>query len=365
MADSPKSPGSWSPSSKSPPSGNSQGAYLGVFGSGKTGGSGVSGVSGGLGANGNGSSGGISSSGMAAADTGGVVGGGVVGGESDGVPMGPHVHHHVTPDGRVVAYETVQDRLLNVFRKAAGYIWSFSHTVARVDVVRPITTSHRRRRYYDNDDDGRGPGGGLSSSYFGARDSSPVWRARRQGRRGGRRDEDEEGGLIQGINHGLYGEGARLKLMQIWDFPDKETGKPRLPYGLNFGVGANYEVNGSRLEPKLRIRTPHVALHLLPEPDIELRWKWRLGTTNVALDVRYTLPLRSFDRFWDRAAGVGLSVNLFNPIGTGFHLSPGGLEFDEQVVKLGKHTKLRLAATFMFPKHLPLEEDEEPIRNMP
>ncbi|CAI7857492.1 unnamed protein product, partial [Closterium sp. NIES-54] len=294
----------------SPPSANSQGVFLGVFGSGNSGGLG------GLGANGNGSSGGISSSGMAAGDTRGVVGGDIGG---DGAPMGPHVHHHVTPDGRVVAYETVQDRLLNVFRKAAGYIWSFSHTVARVDVVRPITTSHRRRRYRD-DDDGRGPGG-ISSSYFGARDSSPVWRARRQG--GRRRDEEEEGGMIQGINHGLYGEGARLKLMQIWDFPDKETGKPRLPYGLNFGVGMNYEVNGSRLEPKLRIRTPHVALHLLPEPDIEVRWKWRLGTTNVALDLRYTLPLRSFDRFWDRAAGVGLSVNLFNPIGTGFHLSPG------------------------------------------
>ncbi|CAI5975543.1 unnamed protein product [Closterium sp. NIES-64] len=336
MAESPKSPNAWSPSPKSPPSANSQGKFLGVFGSGNAGGSGVSGGGlGGLGANGNGSSGGISSSGMAPGEMGGggvmgggagVVGEGVVGGDigGDGVPMGPHVHHHVTPDGRVVAYETVQDRLLNVFRKAAGYIWSFSHTVARVDVVRPITTSHRRRRYYDNDDNGRGPGG-ISSSYFGARDSSPVWRARRQGGRGRRPDEDEEGGVIQGINHGLYGEGARLKLMQIWDFPDKETGKPRLPYGLNFGVGANYEVNGSRLEPKLRIRTPHVALHLLPEPDIEVRWKWRLGTTNVALDVRYTLPLRSFDRFWDRAAGVGLSVNLFNPIGTGFHLSPGGM----------------------------------------
>ncbi|GJP49323.1 hypothetical protein CLOM_g8548 [Closterium sp. NIES-68] len=203
-----------------------------------------------------------SGAGVGGGDTGGgVMGGGGVGGDigSDGKPMGPHVHHHVTPDGRVVAYETIQDRLLNVFGKAAGYIWSFSHTVARVDVVRPITTSHRRRRY--NQDGYEDDGNGTGSAYFGAqRDSSPVWRARRQGRRGrrGRREEEEEeeGGVIQGINHGLYGEGARLKLMQVWDFPDKETGEPRLPYGLNFGVGANYEVNGSRLEPKLRIRTP-------------------------------------------------------------------------------------------------------------
>ena len=42
--------------------------------------------------------------------------------------------------------------------------------------------------------------------------------------------------------------------------------------------------------------------------------------------------------------------------------SSTGLEFDEQVVRIGQHTKIRVAATLGFPAELPLEEGEQPVR---
>lgn len=38
-----------------------------------------------------------------------------------------------------------------------------------------------------------------------------------------------------------------------------------------------------------------------------------------------------------------------------------GLEFDEQVVRLGNHTKFRVAAKVSFPRYFPWDEDDDPL----
>lgn len=40
-------------------------------------------------------------------------------------------------------------------------------------------------------------------------------------------------------------------------------------------------------EPKLRIRAKHAAFHFFPEPYLELRGKWPLFDTNLAIRARY------------------------------------------------------------------------------
>lgn len=267
-------------------------------------------------------------------------------GGSAGMPQVPappapaYVHHHVAPDGRVYEYETVQDRLLNVFGGFFRSILKHSHTVARIDLVRPISRFRHRR-------DGRSRrGDGADDSWH--RGNAPL----------GYRGRDRGGSLVEGIDHGLYGEGARLKLLQVWGAPDKDGDTSPLPWGLNFAAGANFDVGHGQLKPKMRIQTRHVALHALPSPELELRGSWLLYH-NIGLTVRCRAPLNSLTKFWERETGIYWTVRLFNPIGSGFHFTPGGLEFDERVVRIGKHTSMRVAASLLFPKELPWDEDDE------
>ena len=39
-----------------------------------------------------------------------------------------------------------------------------------------------------------------------------------------------------------------------------------------------------------------------------------------------------------------------------------GVEFDEHIINIGYHTKLRVAASVDFPRHFPLGEGEQPVR---
>lgn len=175
-------------------------------------------------------------------------------------------------------------------------------------------------------------------------------------------DEWEPSRPSQGWLRGIQGGGAQLKLMQIWDFPDTDTGLPSLPWDLNFGFGAKIEMDkGGHLEPQMRLRAKHVALHLLPMPLLELRGKWPLGGSRLAINIHYRVPLLHLSKFWESPTAQ-LCLNLYNPIGTGFHLSPGGLEFDEHVVNIGQNTKLRVAASVDFPRQFPLKAGEQPIR---
>lgn len=43
--------------------------------------------------------------------------------------------------------------------------------------------------------------------------------------------------------------------------------------------------------------------------------------------------------------------------GTGFHINPRGVEFDERVLGLGNNLTLRGAAAVKFPRQFPIDED--------
>ena len=48
-----------------------------------------------------------------------------------------------------------------------------------------------------------------------------------------------------------------------------------------------------------------------------------------------------------------IAAQLVRPSGTGPHLSTGGLEFDETLVRLGRDCALRMAASVDFPREYP------------
>lgn len=238
-------------------------------------------------------------------------------------------------------------RLVDILGAAFHRFWRTSHTVLRLDLRRAISLNgpivHSRDSESPRVSYGRSPRGNRGGR---AHDYPEDW---------------ETDSPSQSWLQGIHGGGAQLKLMQIWDFPDKETGLPSLPWNLNFGLGAKVEMDRGHLEPRMRVKAKHLALYLLPLPLLELRGKWPLGGTRLAINVRYRIPLQDFEKFWESPTAQ-LCVNLYNPLGTGFHLSPGGLEFDEHVVNIGRNTKLRVAASIDFPRQLPLEEGEQPIR---
>ncbi|KAL2649705.1 hypothetical protein R1flu_017833 [Riccia fluitans] len=228
------------------------------------------------------------------------------------------------------------------FRRMIQPVWRTSRTVLRIDL--------RRGLRYNGPVVGNGRSGNRAPS--GASAS-----------RGGREYYDEEeANASRGWLHGVSGGGARLKLMQIWDAPQNLLGESRNHWDINFGFGMNVELDKGQVHPKLRLKARHVALHLLPVPEIELRGKWPLGNTRLAVNAKYRIPLSTtFEEIWT-SSGARLMISFFNPLNTGLHLTPGGLEFDEHLIKLGEHTRLRLAASVDFPRKFPLEEGEQPLR---
>lgn len=85
---------------------------------------------------------------------------------------------------------------------------------------------------------------------------------------------------------------------QVWDFKDTETGEERLPWNVNFGFGANVVMDRGEVQPKLRIRAKYAAFHFLPEPYLELRGKWPLGSTNLAIRARYRSVCSFHHTYW-------------------------------------------------------------------
>ncbi|CAM6093242.1 unnamed protein product [Calypogeia fissa] len=241
--------------------------------------------------------------------------------------------------GRPEKDETVGGYL---FSRMVRPLWRGSHTVLRIDLSRSLAYDspvvNRRRRHRS------APSGAVASSggpdYF---------------------DDEESQGSRSWFN-GISGGGARLKIMQVWDAPPDLLGSSRQHWNLNMGFGLNVEVEKGLLLPRFRLKARHIALHLLPQPEIELRGKWPLWNTRLAINAKYRIPLTmDLEEMWS-SPGARLMVNFFNPLGSGFHLTPGGVEFDEHLVQLGEHTKLRFAAALQFPRKLPMEEDEQPVR---
>eukprot|EP00775_Hariotina_reticulata_P007043 gene7043-7257_t len=76
----------------------------------------------------------------------------------------------------------------------------------------------------------------------------------------------------------------------------------------------------------------------------------------MALRLKYEVPLVHLDKFWQPPAR--LMVRLDNDIGTGIHLTPTGVEFDERRLTLGNSTEVRAGATLRFPRTLPIDRDD-------
>ena len=51
-------------------------------------------------------------------------------------------------------------------------------------------------------------------------------------------------------------------------------------------------------------------------------------------------------------------TRLDNDVGSGVHLSPSGVEFDERRVALGANTEVRAGASLRFPRQLPFDPDD-------
>eukprot|EP01018_Ginkgo_biloba_P000258 Gb_41158 [translate_table: standard] len=158
-------------------------------------------------------------------------------------------------------------RLIDVIGGAFSSLWRASHTVLRLDLRRGIRWDGPKLR------------GKQRSGQF-----VTTQRSHGEPPRNNWETERASSKWVQGIQGG----GARIKLTQIWDFPSKETGEPGLPWGLNVGFGANIEMDrGGHLVPKARLKTKYAALHVLPSPCFELRSKFPLGGTSLAVNVRY------------------------------------------------------------------------------
>jgi hypothetical protein len=137
---------------------------------------------------------------------------------------------------------------------------------------------------------------------------------------------------------------------------------------LDFGLGASLNLDASRLEPVARLKLAGlVSIHLLSpgsgagaRPRLKIGRVWRLPGTSMALRLRYDCPLTALSSPWRPPARVLLRLD--NGVGSGVHLSPGGIELDERRVVLGDGLALRAGLTCLFPRALPVPRGSEPLR---
>ncbi|KXZ43100.1 hypothetical protein GPECTOR_102g53 [Gonium pectorale] len=126
---------------------------------------------------------------------------------------------------------------------------------------------------------------------------------------------------------------------------------------LDVGVGVNLDVEQQQIQPVARIKIKDLlSIKAFPFGHLKISRSIPLGP--LALKFRYELPLAHADRFWEPPAR--LMVRLDSAAGSGVHLTPGGLEFDEQVLRFGTAVSLRASAGVSFPRQLPWSEDDGP-----
>ncbi|KAG0560580.1 hypothetical protein M758_10G186500 [Ceratodon purpureus] len=245
----------------------------------------------------------------------------------------------------------------HVMHIASGVLhtaWQHSSTILRFDLRQSLTfRPPTRRRSHSLRTRPALPGASVSSG-------GPLYGGDANGYGYDAADDDEYIAKDASLFGSIRGGGARVKLMQVWDFPHREEGEEKNPWDVNFGFGANVVMDQGRVEPKFRLRAQHVALHLLPEPALEMRGKWPLGDTNLAVYARYRVPIAGLGRFWE-STNARLMINLFHPLGTGVHLTPQGVQFDDHVFQLSKFTTMRVAAAVDFPRQFPLQDGEQPF----
>mmetsp|Transcript_55149 Transcript_55149/g.175421 ORF Transcript_55149/g.175421 Transcript_55149/m.175421 type:complete len:291 (-) Transcript_55149:202-1074(-) len=246
------------------------------------------------------------------------------------------------------------------------YCWERSYTSARIDLRRPVSAVAASHRVVQSGGMRAANSDGRKSAYERKRgeysygsgpprvDSSTHYR---------REDPATKKRLWQRVH-----TGARLKLLRVWEFGKEQKDDRRLMERIgNLGVGINVEMDGSRIEPRarlnLKIPTKSTApfdhmfsLRLAPFPSFNVKFSCPIFETGVCLDLHYGVPLNALNKFYTSPAVVG--IRLFNPVGSGLHLTPSGLEFDERVLKIGDQSALRLGASVDIPHSLPVEEGD-------
>ncbi|PNH07672.1 hypothetical protein TSOC_005828 [Tetrabaena socialis] len=111
---------------------------------------------------------------------------------------------------------------------------------------------------------------------------------------------------------------------------------------LDIGVGFNLDMDQQQVQPIARIKIKDL-LSIQAAP---------MGL----LKISRCLPLGPVML---KVGGGGLD----NAAGSGIHLTPGGIEFDEQVLRFGTAVTMRASAGLAFPRQLPIAEgDPHPLK---
>jgi hypothetical protein len=122
------------------------------------------------------------------------------------------------------------------------------------------------------------------------------------------------------------------------------------------GVGLDLDQQDIHGVARLKVADA-LSIKLLPRPLLKLGGAWRLpGGSGVAVRVKYEVPVSALGGFW--APPARLLVRLDNDVGSGIHLTPSGIEFDERRLALGNRTELRAGAALRFPRSLPVDRSD-------
>eukprot|EP00798_Chlamydomonas_sp_ICE-L_P016782 gene16782-23058_t len=128
--------------------------------------------------------------------------------------------------------------------------------------------------------------------------------------------------------------GARLKITRSWiPFKSEDGSKPLL----DIGVGASLDMDRQRLLPVARLKIKDfLVVKACPLGVVKLAKSVHLGDTGLA--ARLIL---------DSCAGSGL------------HMSPTGIEFDEKLLRLGESLSIRGSMGLTFPRSLPVDLEND------
>ncbi|KAK9820629.1 hypothetical protein WJX72_012533 [[Myrmecia] bisecta] len=127
----------------------------------------------------------------------------------------------------------------------------------------------------------------------------------------------------------------------------------------DLGVGLNFDMDSTNLSPLVRLKVQDwLSIQAVPRPLLKLQKRWQLPATRLSMRLVYDCPLEELDHFWLPPARVMLRID--NLAGTGIHVGPSGIEFDERLVTraAGRETALRCAASVNFPRKVPVEEGQ-------
>jgi hypothetical protein len=133
---------------------------------------------------------------------------------------------------------------------------------------------------------------------------------------------------------------------------------PRKDPWLSLGIGGSFELDSVSMIPAMRVRVQDwLTLKILPQPVLKLQKSLRLPNSALSLRLRYEVPLEAIED--PLRPPARLLVRLDNHVGSGVHLSPSGIDFDQRIVTLGQGTSVRFAGHAAFPRQLPVPEGKQ------